>query len=101
MSPDSPIDPSELDNSLSKKTASKSLPNGTASTSTPTTATAPNATPLKPGVKLPARVDVENIYVPLRESLGDDWGAYSDAVRSFFRGNYPPCYTTTSLRHAI
>ncbi|KAK6542975.1 transcriptional coactivator hfi1/ADA1 [Orbilia ellipsospora] len=87
MSPDSPIDPSELDNTLtSKKTASKSLPNGNASASTPTTATAPGLTPLKPGVKLPARVDVENIYISLRESLGDDWGAYSDAVRSFFRG---------------
>ncbi|EPS37817.1 hypothetical protein H072_8344 [Dactylellina haptotyla CBS 200.50] len=86
MSPDSPIDPSELDNSSSKKTASKSLPNGNASSGTPTTATGPGLTPLKPGVKLPARVDVENIYISLRESLGDDWGAYSDAVRSFFRG---------------
>ncbi|KAJ6260592.1 hypothetical protein Dda_4818 [Drechslerella dactyloides] len=85
MSPDSPIDPSELEtSSSSKKTASKSLPNGTAST--PTTATGPGSASLKPGVKLPARIDVENIYGSLRESLGDDWGAYSDAVRSFFRG---------------
>ncbi|KAK6520602.1 transcriptional coactivator hfi1/ADA1 [Arthrobotrys conoides] len=86
MSPDSPIDPSELDTTTSKKTVSKSLPNGTATSSTPTTATGPGGTPLKPGVKLPARVDVENIYISLRESLGDDWGTYSDAVRSFFRG---------------
>ncbi|KAF3914837.1 hypothetical protein ABW20_dc0104071 [Dactylellina cionopaga] len=86
MSPDSPIDPSELDNSSNKKTGSKSLPNGNATSSTPTTATGPGSTPLKPGVKLPPRVDVENIYISLRESLGDDWGAYSDAVRSFFRG---------------
>ncbi|KAK6345290.1 transcriptional coactivator hfi1/ADA1 [Orbilia javanica] len=86
MSPDSPIDPSELDTTSSKKTVSKSLPNGNATSSTPTTATGPGGTPLKPGVKLPARVDVENVYISLRESLGDDWGAYSDAVRSFFRG---------------
>ncbi|EWC46514.1 hypothetical protein DRE_04237 [Drechslerella stenobrocha 248] len=86
MSPDSPINPAELETiSSAKKTASKSLPNGTASASTPTTS-GPGSTPLKPGVKLPARIDVENIYVPLRESLGDDWGTYSDAVRSFFRG---------------
>ncbi|KAK6359795.1 transcriptional coactivator hfi1/ADA1 [Orbilia brochopaga] len=85
MSPDSPIDPSELETtSSSKKAASKSLPNCTAST--PTTATGPGSASLKPGVKLPARIDVENIYSSLRESLGDDWGAYSDAVRSFVRG---------------